>query len=103
MCSWSIRSPPSSRDPRCVHAAVWKELTGKPFVPSREKPLTVASYAALGANTFKAHVEPLAVGDPIPEMPLHLTDEYHVLLPLEATYQTAWSGFPAALRSLVAT
>lgn len=93
--------PPSSRDPRGVHAAVWKELTGKPFVPPRDKPLTVVSYAALGANTFKAHVEPLAVGDRLPVIPLHLTDEYHVPLPLEATCRAAWAGFPAALRALV--
>jgi hypothetical protein len=93
--------PPTPRDPRGIHAVVWKELTGKPFAQPDGKPLTVASYAARGGNTFSAYVEPLAVNDRLPDMPLHLTDEYRVKLPLEATYQTAWQGFPAALRGLV--
>jgi hypothetical protein len=94
--------PPTARDPNGIHAVVWKELTAKRFEPPADKPLTVVSYAALGANTFSAYVEPLAVGKKLPDMPLHLTDEYKVKLPLEGTYQIAWSGFPAALRSIVA-
>ncbi|MFO0803993.1 MAG: DUF4058 family protein [Gemmataceae bacterium] len=93
--------PPTSRDPRGIHAAVWRELTGKSFELRKDKPLTVASYAALGADTYSAFVEPVGVGDPLPTMPLHLTDEYRVKLPLEETYQTAWSGYPTVLRELL--
>ena len=35
--------PPTSRDPRGIHAALWKELTGKKFTPPEGKPLTVAA------------------------------------------------------------
>lgn len=93
--------PPTRRDPNGIHASIWKELTGKPFTPPENKPLTLASYVALGANTFTAIVEPLAVGDPIPTMPLFLTDEFRVPVPLESTYEVAMSGFPAPLRAIV--
>jgi Protein of unknown function (DUF4058) len=93
--------PPTTRDPHGLHAALWKELTGKRFVPSENKPLTLASYVARGDNVFSAFVEPLAVGDPLIDMPLFLTHESHVEAPLVETYQTAWSGFPAPLRPIL--
>jgi hypothetical protein len=94
--------PPTARDPNGIHAAVWKRLTRKPFTPPACKPITFASYVARGANTFSAFVEPLAVGDRLPDMPLFLTSELHVPTPLEETYQIAWQGFPAPLRAIVA-
>jgi hypothetical protein len=36
-------------------------------------------------------------------MPLILTSELHVMVPLEATYQTAWQASPAELRLAVET
>jgi len=48
-----------------------------------------------------AYVEFVAVGDPLPDMPLFLKPEFYVLAPLEATYQTTWNGFPAALKGLL--
>lgn len=93
--------PPTARDPNGLHAAVWKELTGKKFIPPEDKPLTLAAYAARGEDVFSAFVEPLAVGDPLVDMPLFLTPETHVNAPLVETYQTAWSGFPAPLRPLL--
>ena len=94
--------PPTARDPNGVHAAVWKELTGKPFTPPEGRPLTLASYAARGDNTFSAFVEPVAVGDRLPDMPLFLTGRLHVPTPLEETYESAWHGFPPPLRAVVA-
>ncbi|MBY0513931.1 MAG: DUF4058 family protein [Gemmataceae bacterium] len=94
--------PPGRRDPHGLHAAVWRHLTGKAVTPPADQPLTAAAYAALGGNQFEAYVEPLAVGDPLPELPLFLTSTAHVPAPLKATYQAAWAGFPAPLRELVA-
>jgi hypothetical protein len=93
--------PPTPRDPKGIHATVWKELTGKTFTPPEGKPLTVASYVALGANTFRAYVEPLAIGDRLPDLRLYLSGEFYVKTPLEETYQTAWQGFPSPLRVIV--
>jgi hypothetical protein len=45
-----------------------------------------------------AYVEPVAVGDPLPEMPVFLTADRYVPCPLEGTYQTAWDQFPAPLK-----
>jgi hypothetical protein len=50
-----------------------------------------------------AYIEPLAVGDTIPDMPLFLGGGYHVDVPLEAAYQTTWSFVPADLREFVET
>lgn len=93
--------PPTTRDPHGLHAAIWKDLTGKKFDPPPDKPLTLASYVARGNNVYSAFVEPLAVGDPLIDMPLFLTPETHVRAPLAETYETAWSGFPAPLRPLL--
>jgi hypothetical protein len=43
-------------------------------------------------------VEPVAVGDPLPDMPVFLTASQYVPCPLEATYQTAWEQLPAPLK-----
>lgn len=92
--------PPTARDPGGVHPAIWKALVRRPELPALDKPLTLASYAAT-EDGFRAFVEPVAVGDPLPEMPLFLEPDQYVNVPLEATYQTAWAGFPAYLRGLV--
>jgi hypothetical protein len=47
-------------------------------------------------------VEPVAVGDALPEMPLFLTPEVYVSVPLEATYQAALDGMPAYWREVLA-
>jgi hypothetical protein len=43
-------------------------------------------------------VEPVAVGDPLPDMPVFLTASQYVPCPLEATYRTAWEQLPAPLK-----
>ncbi|HEY7309534.1 MAG TPA: DUF4058 family protein [Gemmataceae bacterium] len=88
--------PPSPRDPQGIHQVIWDRIHEEPFQLPPDKPLTVAAYAA-GAETV-AYVEPLAVGDPLPDMPIFLTAERYVPCPLETTYQTAWEQFPAPLK-----
>jgi len=51
-----------------------------------------------------AYVEPVAVGQPLPDMPLFLKPEFYVPAPLEETYRTTWDDFfPAALKGLLET
>jgi hypothetical protein len=64
-----------------------------------DKRLTLASYDA-GPERV-AYVEFVAVGDALPDMPLFLRPGVYVPAPLEATYQTTWGGFPAALKGLL--
>lgn len=92
--------PPSPRDPQGIHKALWDELQEEPFSLPPDKPLTVAAYSAGVVKT--AYVEPMAVGDALPEMPLFLGPEFWVPAPLEATYATAWEVFPGVLKGLLA-
>ena len=52
----------------------------------------------MGGTEVVAYVEPAAVGDTLPDMPVFLTTDRYVPCPLEETYETAWEQFPAPLR-----
>jgi hypothetical protein len=84
--------PPGPRDPQGIHGAIWSKFTKEDFQLPPDKPLTMAAYAAGKVTT--AYVEPIAVGDMLPEMPLFLTPDFYVPVPLEGTYRTAWDGVP---------
>jgi hypothetical protein len=88
--------PPGRRDPQGIHKVIWDRLHDEPFTLPADKPLTLAAYA-VGTETV-AYVEPVAVGDPLPDMPVFLTGDRYVPCPLEATYQTAWEQFPMPLK-----
>jgi hypothetical protein len=91
--------PPGPRDPRGVHAAVWEELCGGDYSASPDKPLTLASYEAGPVAT--AWVEPVAVGDALPDVPLFLAYGWYVNVPLEATYQAAYRGVPRRWKAVL--
>jgi hypothetical protein len=91
--------PPGKRDPQGVHKAIWDEFQEEELDLPPDTPLTLASYDA--GSDCVAYVEFLGVGDCLPNMPLFLRPEFYVPVPLEATYQTAWSTFPAALKGLL--
>jgi hypothetical protein len=93
--------PPTKRDPQGLHKALWDEFEDEDFTPPADKPLLVAAYDAGPPRV--AYVEPVAVGDELPDMPLFLKPEFYVPAPLEATYQTTWNVFPAVLKGLLET
>lgn len=94
--------PPTPRDPAGLHAAFWKALTRRTAdARPAGKPLTVASYATDDERRCSAYVTPLAVGDPLPDPPLFLRPDLPVQVPLAATYDAAWAGFPGPLKPLV--
>lgn len=90
--------PPSPRDPHGIHKAIWDEISEQPFEPPPDKPLTLASYQCKPTKT--AYVEPVAVADRLPDMPLFLHEEWHIPTPLEETYQTAWGVMPPPIKRL---
>src|SRR5262249_29256048 len=49
----------------------------------------------------EAFVEPTAVGAALPEMPLFLTPDVYIPVPLDATYQSAWEAVPAFWRDVL--
>jgi hypothetical protein len=46
-------------------------------------------------------VEPVGVGDPLPSLPIFLSETRYIPAPLEATYLQAWAVFPALLKELI--
>jgi hypothetical protein len=85
--------PPTPRDPQGLHPAIWAEFADSTFTLPADKPFTLVSYAVEGA-VKRAFVESAAVGDALPSMPLFLTPEAHVLVPLDATYRSAFDAVP---------
>jgi hypothetical protein len=93
--------PPTPRDPDGIHQAIWDELVGEPFLARpADKPLTIAGYEAV--VPVNAYVDPVAVGDPLPDAALFLAPGWYVNIPLERTYVTSWEVTPQPIRELVA-
>jgi hypothetical protein len=92
-------SPPTPRDPHGIHKAIWDEIDEQPFELPPDKPLTLAAYSA--GPIKEAYVEPVAIGDVLPDMPLYLEPDRYVPVPLEWTYQTTWAVCPAELKEAV--
>jgi Protein of unknown function (DUF4058) len=93
--------PLGPRDPHGIHGALWREIGPglEPYIAPAGKPLTLASYAV--GCTVTAFVEPVAVGDTLPDMPLFLEPAQWVPVPLEATYIAAYGGLPARWRRVL--
>jgi hypothetical protein len=91
--------PPTNRDPNGIHAAVWEEITSESFVLPPDKPLVFGSYES--ALTVRAFVETAAVRDVLAAMPLFLEPGAHILIPLEATYNAAYSAVPLRWRRVL--
>ncbi len=84
--------PPTNRDPRGIHGVIGEAL-GVFDVPfDSSEPLTLAAYCS-GAS-IGCFVEPTAVGRPLTDMPLFLTPERYINVPLEPTYTSAYRGVP---------
>lgn len=91
--------PPGPRDPQGIHKAIWDEVIENDFTLPQDKPLTLAAYSA---DQFPEYfVEPVAVGDNLPEMPLFLAPDIYVSVPLEASYGLAWNGVPSFWREVL--
>lgn len=93
--------PAPSRDPQGIHKAIWDEFADEPFELPTDRPLTLVAYQS--GNDYTAYLEFVGIGDPLPDMPLFLTRDEHVLVPLEATYAATWAACPAPIRELVQT
>jgi hypothetical protein len=91
--------PPGRHDPGGIHGAIWEYIAAEEFAPPADKPLTVAAYES-GPPT-RAYVEPLAVGDPLPDMPLFLEPREWIPTPLNRSYETTWETLPGPLKEMV--
>jgi hypothetical protein len=91
--------PRTKRDPQGIHGAIWEAVTGQEYAAPGDKPFTLATYEA--DPSLRAFVEHVGVGDVLIDMPLFLEPGGHILVPLEATYQTAWAAVPRRWQRVV--
>jgi hypothetical protein len=91
--------PPGRCDPSGMHGAIWEDIPSEPGQALADCPLTLASYCARVPLT--AYVEPVSVGCTLPDMPLFLTPDHSISLPLAETYMAAWHGVPQRWRRVI--
>ena len=90
--------PPGPSDPAGIHAAIWAEL-GRDFDPPPGRPLTLAAYVA--DDPVGCYAEPSAVGMTLADLPLFLTPDLYVNVPLESTYMAAYDGVPDRWKDVI--
>jgi hypothetical protein len=99
--------PPTKRDPQGIHKAIWDEIDDEePFELPSNQPLTLAAYVAgdvLADVPPTAYVEPIGIGEAMPDLPAYLDLDEYVPVPLEATYVATWAKCPKDFRALVET
>jgi len=91
--------PPGRLDPKGIHGALWSALGQSSCDLTGKKILMAAAYEA--GEEITAYVEPFAVGDSLPEMPLFLGLGRYILLPLEDTYQIGFESVPLYWRERI--
>jgi hypothetical protein len=93
--------PPGTHDPSGLHGAILERLqqSQQPFSMPDDEPLALVSYAA--RPQVEVFLEQIAVGFPLPVMPLFLRPDRYIDVPLEATYMSAYRGMPAFWRDVL--
>jgi hypothetical protein len=92
--------PPAKRDSQGLAKLIWDEFIEEDdFGLPRDTPLSLAAYDA--GPPVAAYIEPVGVGDPLPEMPIFLEPGLYVPAPLESTYLTSWHHLPSPMKQLV--
>lgn len=90
--------PPGGHDPNGLHDLIWSHF-GEAYSAPADKPLIAAAYQAGAFPT--AYLEPLAIGDPLPIMPLFLSPERYINVPLDPAYDAAWRGMPRFWQAVI--
>ena len=91
--------PPGPYDPHGILGTIWETFDSEDYVQPTDKPLLLVAYVA--SSIPEAYLEPIAVGDVLPDMPLFLQSRCHISVPLESTYQAAYRGMPVYWRGVV--
>ena len=96
--------PPSSTAPYGTHAAFWSRFTDTPHTVTDSQPFGIAAYQAgliEGEVIPTAYFETVSVGQNLPVMPLFLSPDEYVNLPLQETYDEAWVGTPRHWKTIL--
>ncbi|MCA9047992.1 MAG: DUF4058 family protein [Planctomycetaceae bacterium] len=93
--------PPGRHDAEGLHAAFWDYAFGEPQETPTAPRATMSSYRADIDNIATAYVQPVELNGTLPDMPLFLTADWYINLPLEETYMNAWAEFPDRWKRVV--
>ncbi|MGL4555707.1 MAG: hypothetical protein ACRC33_31455 [Gemmataceae bacterium] len=91
--------PPTRRAPRGIPGLIEEELVGEAEELPEGKPLVFASYRADSPPV--TYVEHFAPGEPVPDLPLFLTPDYYLGLPLARTCAEAFEETPEFAKLLL--
>jgi len=95
---------PGKHDPHGLHYAFWESRHGEAHAVSREKPLGLSAYHNRLFDDRvipTAYFEPVGLGQALPDMPLFLTSQHYIYVPLEQTYMEAWKGVPERWKRVI--
>jgi hypothetical protein len=90
--------PPRRNDPRGLIGELWANFD-RDYQPTRDAPLALAGFRV--AEHVTAYIEPATVGQPVLSVPLFVTADRYVMLPLEQTYEAAFKRLPPAWQAMV--
>ena len=91
--------PPGPRDPAGLHAVIWRGFSETAVELPAGEPLALVAYSA--GSPRRAYIEPTATGRALIDMPLFLTPEMYVNVPLEETYSAAYRGVPRKWKAVL--
>lgn len=91
--------PVGNRDQHGLHAAIFEDFQDNPLHLPAESPLSLFPHEC--DDRVKAYLEPIAVGDVLPDMPVFLYPGMYVNMPLEATYMAAWEAVPRRWQNVI--
>jgi hypothetical protein len=93
--------PGGRHDPLGMHGAIWKHWMDEEDNLPAGQPLTLASYQSRPRLPIEVYLEHLAVGQPMPDMPLFFTSDRYINVPLQTTYDAAFEEMPEYWRKLL--
>ncbi len=93
--------PPGPNDPHGIHGIIRQRLeqSDESYDLPADEPLTLVSYAA--GPQVEIYLNHVAAGAVLPPMPLFLSPDRYVNVPLESTYEAAYEGIPSYWRDIL--
>ncbi|MBI4602426.1 MAG: DUF4058 family protein [Planctomycetes bacterium] len=93
--------PGTALVPNGFHEKICEAYGAQPPARPENRPCQAASYEVLGTSAVRAHIVALRTGDKLPEMPVFLLPHHFVRLPLDTSYQEAFTSLPRKFRVLL--
>ena len=92
--------PGGNRDPHGLQELILREFENDPLQLPLGKSLSLFSFEC--DDPLRTYLEPISIGDELPDMTIFLYPGIYVQVPLEATYLGAWDSVPRKWQAVVA-